>query len=150
MPLARNRTLRGAFAGAVAAGVWAIQQPLDRRAFRVDYSDVELLGRAVVRREGASWLPVGAAMHVGNGAAFGALYSVAAPSLRGPAWARGLTAGMAEHLATWPTTSLVGRLHPQGARFPRLFGDRAAFAQATWRHALFGVLLGTLERRLNS
>ena len=125
MPLDRNRTLRGALAGAVAAGVWALQQPLDRRAFRVDYSDVELLGRAVARGEGRGWLPLGAAMHVGNGAAFGALYSVAAPSLPGPGWARGLAAGMAEHLATWPSTRLVARLHPQGARFPRLWGDHA-------------------------
>ena len=146
MPADRIRTLRGALAGAAAAALWAAQEPLDRRAFGVPYSDVELLGRTVARRR---WRPAGTAMHVANGALFGALYARVAPSLPGPAWGRGLAGGMAEHLATWPTTALVGRLHPQGHRFPRLWGSHAAFAQATWRHALFGVVLGTLERRLN-
>jgi hypothetical protein len=148
MPADRIRTtsLRGALAGAVAAGLWAAQEPLDRRVFGVPYSDVELLGRTT---RSAAWRPIGALLHVGNGALFGALYARVAPSLPGPSWARGLAAGMAEHLATWPSTALVGRLHPEGERFPRLWGDHRAFAQATWRHALFGVLLGTVERRLN-
>jgi len=30
-----------------------------------------------------------------------------------------------------------------------MFGNRAAFAQAAWRHLLFGVVLGELERRVN-
>ena len=145
----RIRTLRGALAGALAAGLWAAQQPLDRRAFGVPYSDVELLGRAVARGDGRAWLGAGTAMHLANGALFGAVYANVAPSVPGPAWARGLAAGMAEHLATWPSTAFVARLHPAGDRFPQLWGDHAAFAQATWRHALFGVALGTIERRLN-
>ena len=32
---------------------------------------------------------------------------------------------------------------------PRLTGNRAAFLQATWRHLLFGFVLGELERRAN-
>jgi hypothetical protein len=28
-------------------------------------------------------------------------------------------------------------------------GNRRAFAQATWRHLLFGLTLGEIERRLN-
>jgi hypothetical protein len=143
------RTLRGMVAGAAAAAVWAAQEPLDRRVFGVAYSDPELLGRAVARGKGRAWLPAGWAMHLANGALFGALYARVAPSLPGPAAARGAAAGLAEHLATWPSTRLVGRLHPQGGRFPRLWGDHHAFAQATWRHLLFGVLLGTFERRLN-
>jgi hypothetical protein len=31
----------------------------------------------------------------------------------------------------------------------RLAGNRRALAQATWRHLVFGVILGELERRLN-
>ena len=31
-----------------------------------------------------------------------------------------------------------------------LWGNGRAFAQATWRHLLFGVVLGELERRLNA
>jgi len=57
-----GRTARGALAGAVAAGVWAAQSPLDQRVFGVPYLDQELLGKAVTR--GRAWHPVGAALHV--------------------------------------------------------------------------------------
>jgi hypothetical protein len=33
---------------------------------------------------------------------------------------------------------------------PKLSGSRRALAQATWRHALFGAVLGVLEHRLNA
>jgi hypothetical protein len=33
---------------------------------------------------------------------------------------------------------------------PKLAGSARALAQATWRHLLFGLVLGELERRLNS
>lgn len=146
MPADRTRTLRGALAGAAAAGLWAAQQPIDKRVFGVDYDDCELLGTAVTR--GRLAYPVGVVSHLVNGALFGALYARASPSLPGPPAARGLAAGLAEHLATWPATRFIG-LHPAADRFPRLFGDHAAFAQATWRHALFGVALGAIEARLN-
>ena len=42
-------------AGAVAAGVWAAQQPLDMKVFGVKYDDTELLGKAVTR--GPLWRP---------------------------------------------------------------------------------------------
>lgn len=147
MPTDRRRPLRGALAGAAAAAVWAAQQPLDKRAFGVPYDDCELLGTAVTR--GRAAYPIGVASHLVNGAIFGALYASVAPAVPGPPAARGLAAGLAEHLVTWPATRFVATLHPAGGRFPRLWGDHRAFAQATWRHALFGVLLGTLEHRLN-
>ena len=147
MGIDRTRTLRGALAGAAAAAVWAAQQPIDERLFGVDYDDTELLGKWVTR--GPSWRAVGMAMHVQNGAAFGALYANLAPSLPVPAPARGPLAGLAEHLATWPGTAALPRVHPAAAELPRLWGNPRAFAQATWRHLLFGVVLGELERRLN-
>ena len=64
----RTRTLRGALAGAAAAGVWAAQQPLDKRVFGCRYDDAELLGRLT----GADAAPAGVALHLGNGALFGA------------------------------------------------------------------------------
>ena len=70
--------LRGAAAGGVAAGIWALQQPLDKRAFRSRYDDAELLGRLVVR-DGDGWVAPGVALHVQNGAAFGADISGAVP-----------------------------------------------------------------------
>src|SRR3954449_5430991 len=92
------QTARGALAGAVAAGIWAAQQPLDKAVFRVDYDDVELLGKAVTR--GPAWAPVGAAMHVANGALFGAVYANIAPRVPLPSWARGPLAGLIENFAT--------------------------------------------------
>jgi hypothetical protein len=142
-----TRTLRGALAGAAAAAVWAAQQPLDKRVFGVDYDDAELLGRLARVRAPATH-PAGLAMHVVNGAAFGAVYANVAPSLPGPGAARGATAGLAEHLVTWPGWLVIDRLS-LGRDFPKLWGDPRAFAQATWRHLLFGVVLGELERRLN-
>src|SRR5262249_37247444 len=47
MALEPRRMVRGALAGGVAAAAWALLQPLDKRALRCDYDDVELLGRAL-------------------------------------------------------------------------------------------------------
>jgi hypothetical protein len=145
--LDREITARGALAGAVAAGLWAAQSPLDARVFRWPYLDQELLGKLVTR--GRGWLPVGVALHVANGALFGAAYAQVAGRLPGPAWARGPLAGLAEHVATWPLTALVDRHHPARDQLPGLAAEPRAFAQATWRHLVFGVVLGELERRLN-
>ena len=137
----------GALAGALAAAIWAAQQPADMRLFGVPYDDTELLGKTVTR--GPAWRAVGVAMHLANGAAFGAVYARMASRSPAPGWATGLAAGMAEHLGSWPFVGLADRFHPAREDLPDLAGDRAAFAQATWRHALFGVVLGAAERRLN-
>lgn len=144
----KRRALGGALAGAVAAGVWAAQQRADIALFGVRYDDTELLGKLVTR--GRHWRKVGLAMHVANGAAFGAAYAVAAPGAPGPGWLKGTTAALAENFATWPLVGLVDRLHPARAELPRLSGNPAALAQATWRHTLFGALLGTLESAINA
>ena len=142
-----EKAARGALAGALAAGLWAAQAPLDRRVFGVPYLDQELLGKAVTR--GGAWQAVGVALHVTNGALFGAAYARIAPRLPLPPWARGPAAGLAEHLLTWPLAIAIEEHHPARAELPRLAGNGRAFAQATWRHLLFGVALGELERRLN-
>lgn len=140
--------LRGAAAGGVAAGIWALQQPLDKRLFSSRYDDSELLGRLVVR-DGDGWVAPGVALHVQNGAAFGAVYALLSPSLPGPPAARGALMALAEHLALWPLGRVSDRHHPARDQLPVLTGSRRAFWQAAWRHALFGVLLGELEHRLN-
>lgn len=140
--------MRGAFCGAVAAAVWAVVQPLDKLLLASRYDDIELLGRAVVRGEG--WYPAGLALHLGNGALFGAVYANVAPALPLPPVLRGPAAALSEHLALWPLTFLSDRLHPARDRLPELARDRRAFAQATLRHLLFGTILGELERRLNA
>ncbi len=148
MVIDRAKTVRGAFAGMVAAGVWLAQQPLDKPLFGVDYDDSELLGKAITR--GRAWPVVGAAMHLANGALLGGVYANVAPRLALPSWSRGPLVALVEHVATWPLTIAVDRVHPARADLPPLAGDARAFAQATWRHLLFGIVLGELERRLNT
>jgi hypothetical protein len=57
-----------------------------------------------------------------------------------PAVLRGPLAALAEHVTTWPAMALIS---------PALARDGRAFLQSAWRHALFGLVLGELERRLN-
>ncbi len=143
MAIDLRRSRRGALAGAAAAGVWAIQQPLDIRVFGVPYDDTELLGKFVTRSR--AWRPVGIGIHLAFGAAVGAAYAAVARDLPVPPRARGPLFALTEHLATWPGTRLLPSVHPAAGDFPLLWGDHAAFAQATWRHLLFGAVLGTLE-----
>jgi hypothetical protein len=135
---------RSAVAGGAAAAVWALQQPLDQRLLRCDYSDVAVLGKAVTR--GRGWRPLGLAMHVGNGALFGLVFEHA--RRRVDVRPRRLALGMAliEHVALYPLGLLVDRYHPARgeAGVPPLLTNGRAFAQATWRHAVFGVVLGRL------
>ena len=49
-----------------------------------------------------------------------------------------------------PLGRVSDRLHPARGDLPALRGNTRALAQATWRHLLFGVVLGELERRLNA
>jgi hypothetical protein len=144
----RTRTLRGAVCGAVAAAVWALEQPLDKLLFSSRYDDVELLGKAVTRSDG--WYVVGLALHVQNGAAFGAAYANLAPALPLPPLLRGPTVALAQHLAFWPLGIVSDRLHPARAQLPTFAGNRRAFAQSALRHLLFGAVLGELERRVNA
>jgi hypothetical protein len=142
------QTLRGALAGAVAAGAWAAQQPLDKRVFGLDYDDTALLGKAVTR--GPAWQVVGTAMHLFNGAAFGAVYANVAPRMPLPSWARGPAAALTETVTTWPLAALTDRFHPARDEMPKLLTSPRAFGQAAWRHLVFGVVLGEIERRLNA
>ena len=57
---------------------------------------------------------------------------------------------MVEHLALWPLGALSDRFHPARKELPGFAGNRRAFAQSTWRHLVFGLVLGELERRLNA
>ena len=142
----RNRTLRGAVCGSLAAALWALQQPLDKRVFSSPYDDVELLGRAVVR--GSAWYPAGLALHMQSGALLGAMYANVGPTLPVAPALRGPLLGLATHLSLWPLCGVSDRFHPARDQLLQLSGNRRAFAQSAWRHLLFGLVLGELERRL--
>jgi hypothetical protein len=143
-----SRTLRGAVAGAVAAVVWAVQQPADKALFQSRYDDVEVLGRAI--KNGPGWYPVGLTLHAQNGALFGAMYANVAPALPLPPALRGPALALTELVATWPLAALSDRFHPARDQLPSIYRSRRAFAQAAWRHVLFGFVLGELERRLSA
>ena len=137
MAFDRSRTLRGALAGSAAAAVWYAQMPLDKRVFRSDFDDTEALAGLT----GGASAAAGALLHLQNGALFGAVYANVAPRLPVPPVLRGPLAALAEHVTTWPR---------DGADLARgLARDGRAFLQSAWRHALFGLVLGELERRLN-
>jgi len=82
-----------------------------------------------------------------TGAVFGAIYANVAPAIPAPSWLRGRPPASPSTSATWPAMSLVDRLHPARRKLPDLTLNPRAFAQATWRHLLFGTVLGELERR---
>ncbi|MGI8429526.1 MAG: hypothetical protein ACR2OB_09535 [Solirubrobacteraceae bacterium] len=144
----RTRTLRGAVCGALAAAVWALGQPVDKLVFSSRYDDLEWLGKAVTR--GQWWYSAGLALHMQNGAIFGAAYANLAPTLPLPPVLRGPAVALLEHVVLWPLGTISDRVHPARDDLPRFAGNRRAFAQSTWRHLLFGVVLGELERRVNT
>jgi hypothetical protein len=113
--------MRAALAGAVAATVWGLQEPLDRRVFRCDYSDVRLVGG----------LPV----HALNGALFGLAFDAVRRRTNVDQTRLAVTLAVAEHTALWP---VLGLFEPEVVKSPR------AFAQGVYRHVLFGYVLARL------
>jgi hypothetical protein len=128
-----ERRSRAAAAGAVAAVVWGLQEPLDQRLFRCDYSDIALLGKAVTR--GPGWRVAGFAIHAANGAIFGLAFDELRRRVRVDSRKLAVAAALGEHLALYPLFYFIDR---------RLLTNRRAFAQETWRHSLFGYILGRL------
>jgi len=134
---------RAAGAGAAAAIVWGALEPVDRRLFRYDYSDVAVLGKAFTR--GSGWQPIGFALHAVNGALFGLVYHEVAQRLARNPRRVAVEMALLEHLALFPTGYFVDRFHPaRGAPGVARLLHRRAFAQATFRHAVFGLVLGRL------
>ena len=113
--------MHAAAAGAIAATLWGLQEPLDRRVFRCDYSDVRLVGG----------LPV----HALNGAVFGLAFDAIRRRVRTEPRQLALTLALVEHAALWPLIGLFDR---------DLVWSPRAFLQGTYRHALFGLVLGRL------
>jgi hypothetical protein len=134
---------RGAAAGFIGAAAWAAGEPVLQRLVRTRYSDVRLLGRAVTR--GRAWPLAGLALHLANGAVFGAAFERA--GLRGVR--AGVLAAQIENAALWPALAIVDRVHPDRrsgawpplARNPRIAGYEVVC------HTLFGAVLGALVRR---
>jgi hypothetical protein len=140
-PKARSR-LRSAAAGALAATVWGLAEPLDQRLLRCGYSDIALLGKALTR--GRHWRPAGFALHAANGAVFGLVYEEVRRRVRVDPRRLAIGMALAEHVALYPVGAVVDRWHPARGEpgVPTLVWNWRAYLQATWRHLLFGAVLG--------
>ncbi|MGZ8687735.1 MAG: hypothetical protein ACXWZP_04840 [Gaiellaceae bacterium] len=136
--------VQAALAGAGAAAAWGLLEPLDRRVLRFPYSDIALLGRLATR--GPRWKPVGWALHLTNGAVAGLVFRAIYDWIGGSVVGLAVAFALAEHVLTYPLTLVTDRFHPaRGApELPPLARSPRAFAQATWRHLVFGVALGLL------
>jgi hypothetical protein len=132
----------GALAGAVAAVVWAAAGPLLRRSLSTPYSDVRFAGRLATT--GRYWPIIGLGLHTAAGAVLGVLFVRA--GVRGKAAA--IAAAEVENAAMWPAMLVADRLHPdvRSGRWPKLFGNRRVFAQASLGHALFGIVVASVRR----
>ncbi|MDQ3874499.1 MAG: hypothetical protein M3322_02950 [Actinomycetota bacterium] len=135
---------RAAAAGALAATVWGLLEPLDKRVFGCDYSDIALLGKAVTR--GPAWPLAGFALHACNGAVFGLAFHELRRRLSLEPRRLALGIALAEHVALYPLSAVVDRRHPARGEpgVPPLLTNPRAFAQAGARHLVFGLLLGRL------
>ncbi len=139
-----NAWVQAGLAGGVAAAVWGLAEPFDQRWFRFAYSDIALLGKLVTR--GRHWRAAGWIMHVGNGILAGLVFWALLSWLGGSAFWLAIAFALVEHVLVYPLTMLTDRFHPaRGAPgLPPMSRSGRAFAQATYRHVLFGVVLGLL------
>ena len=134
--------MRGAAAGALAAGVWFACDPLLKRIVGTPYADSELVGPFITR--GRLEPLANLVTHAAAGAGFGSAFA----ALGGRGVRAGVAAALAENTLLWPALGVVERFHPKRrdgtwpplARSPRAFGCAAA------GHALFGAVLGGLTR----
>jgi hypothetical protein len=135
---------RAAAAGAAAATVWGLIEPLDQRLLRCDYSDIAVLGKGVTR--GRHWRAAGFALHAANGAVFGVVFDELRKRVSVGPRRLAVRLALAEHLLLYPLCYFIDRHHPARGEpgVPPLLENPRAFAQATWRHAVFGTVLGRL------
>jgi hypothetical protein len=138
-----TRAVRGGIAGAVAATVWGLSDPIFKRVFGTPYSDAELLGPFIT--QGPLEPVADYATHAAGGFAFGWLFG----RLGGRGVKAGVLAALVENTVLWPGIAVFDRIHPKrkDGEWPPLAKNPRVFAQATAGHAFFGVLLGLLGPR---
>ncbi len=137
-----HSVVRGAVGGVIAAAAWAAAEPLAQRVFGTTYSDTRLIGRLVTR--GPKWASAGLAIHLANGAVFGAAFE----ALGGRGARKAIVAAELESALLWPGLVVIDRIHPDvtGGRWRPLLTDDRVFVQEVAMHALFGAVLGSIVR----
>lgn len=103
-----------------------------------------MLGNALTH--GRRWRRAGLALHVADGALFGLAFHEAWARLTVPPRRLALGMALAEHVRSTrsPSSSTATTPGPHEARVPPPLTTSRTFAQATWQHTLFGVVLGRL------
>ena len=139
-----SRNVRGGIAGAAAATLWRLCDPVLKRTFGTPYADAELLGPFVT--QGPLEPVANLVTHAAGGFAFGYVFT----RLGGRGVRQGVAAALVENTLLWPGLAVFDRIHPRrrSGEWPRLVDDPRVFAQATAGHTIFGVLLGVLSRRV--
>jgi hypothetical protein len=141
-PVSTGRA-RAARAGAIAALAWGLLEPLDEPIFRSDYRDVALLGKLLV--PGCGWRVAGLAAHTANGALFGLAFHAVRRRTRMEPRRLALALALAENVVLYPLAALADARHPRrGERHLPPLWTKRVFAQETFRHAVFGLVLGRL------
>ena len=127
--------------------MWGLVEPLDTRVFGSDYRAVALLGKAVTR--GRGWRPAGYALHAFNGATFGLLFESVRKRVDADPRRVAIALALVESFVLWPANYVVDRKHPARGEpgVPPLLTSARAFAQETFRHLLFGFVLGRLASK---
>jgi hypothetical protein len=143
-----NDVERGAVAGVVAAVAMALAMFGDLAVTHQKTNELRLLG-GLIPGLGRFWPVTGTLMHLGNGAALGALFGWIQAGLPGPTWARGLLLAMVENLLLWPVLLVTDRIHPHVKKGQlQRFNTPGAFAAEIFRHVVYGVVLGVVFERL--
>ena len=97
---------------------------------------------------GRGWKAAGYALHAANGALFGLGFEAVRSRSGTPPRRLAVGLALAENLALYPLAVLVDRNHPRrGERHLPPLWSRRVFAQETFRHVVFGLVLGILRSR---
>jgi hypothetical protein len=136
----------GALSGVAASGAYAAEMPVDIAITGNGLDDVQLMQGLLTGQKRR--VPVaGMIGHLANGAALGMVYALVRRWLPGPNWVKGTSFGLLFLIAAWPLTPFADRRHPLVRR-----GELPPIAtQVSWwqnvaRHAVFGLVLGLLDR----
>lgn len=137
-----GRIARAGVGGALA---YLVAMWVDELVFREPTDDLVLVGGFGSKGEVGSRV-LGLLVHCTTGVLIAGVYAaIARRRLRGPAWSRGLTTGVAENTLLWPMVALMDAFHPwiRAGRLPR-YNRGVPWVQSVARHVAFGAAMGTL------
>ncbi len=139
-------------AGVISVVAYTAVMETDRRITGSRIDDLILLGRPAVPNRPDVARPVGAVLHLANGAVIGLAYAALAHDrLPGPAWLRGVAALTIENLSLYPVMSVARNVHP--AMVDGQLDDYwtwPAFVESLPPHLVYGAMIGPLYEHFRS